>query len=67
LKPRMLQLSSADLQTGETKGDTSIWILHPCRVCYVGRQDEARVQYRIASALDLSVADKAELARDVRG
>jgi hypothetical protein len=34
---------------------------------YVGRKDEARAQYRIASTLDLSVADKAELARDMRG
>jgi Flp pilus assembly protein TadD len=33
---------------------------------YVGRRGEARAQYRIASTLDLSVADKAELARDVR-
>ena len=33
---------------------------------YVGRRDEARAQYRIASTLDLSVADKAALARDVR-
>ena len=33
---------------------------------YVGRRDEARAQYRIASTLDLSVADKAELARDMR-
>ena len=34
---------------------------------YVSRKDEARAQYRIASSLDLSVADKAELARDMRG
>lgn len=34
---------------------------------YVGRKDEARAQYRITSGLDLSVADKAELARDMRG
>ena len=33
---------------------------------YVGRKDEALTQYRIASKLDLSVADKAELARDTR-
>ncbi len=33
---------------------------------YVGRRDEARAQYRIASALDLSVNDKAELASDMR-
>ena len=33
---------------------------------YVERKDEARAQYRIASTLDLSVADKAELARDMR-
>jgi len=31
---------------------------------YVGRKDDARAQYHIASMLDLSVADKAELARD---
>jgi hypothetical protein len=31
---------------------------------YAGRKDEAHAQYRIASALDLSVADKAGLARD---
>ena len=34
---------------------------------YVGRKDEARAQFRIASMLDLSVADQAELARDIRG
>jgi tetratricopeptide (TPR) repeat protein len=34
---------------------------------YVGRKDEARAQFRIASTLDLGVADKAELARDMRG
>lgn len=34
---------------------------------YVGRKSEARAQYRIASTLDLSVADKAELGRDMRG
>jgi tetratricopeptide (TPR) repeat protein len=34
---------------------------------YVGRKDEARAQYRIASTLDLSVADQAELTRDMRG
>jgi hypothetical protein len=34
---------------------------------YVGRKDEARAQYRIASTLDLSVADKAELPGDRRG
>ena len=33
---------------------------------YVGRKDEARAQYHTASTLDLSVADKAELARDLR-
>ena len=33
---------------------------------YVGRNDEARAQFRIASTLDLSVADKAKLARDMR-
>ncbi len=33
---------------------------------YDGRKDEARAQYRIASTLDLSTPDKAELARDVR-
>ncbi len=33
---------------------------------YAGRKDEARSQYRIASTLDLSVADRAELARDKR-
>ena len=33
---------------------------------YVGRMDEAHAQYRIAATLDLSVADKAELARDSR-
>jgi hypothetical protein len=33
---------------------------------YIGRKDEARAQYRIALTLDLSVADKAELARDMR-
>ena len=33
---------------------------------YVGREGEARAQYRIASTLDLSLADKAELARDMR-
>ena len=33
---------------------------------YVGRRDEARAQYRIASKLDLSVRDKAELARDTQ-
>jgi Flp pilus assembly protein TadD len=32
---------------------------------YVGRKDEARAQYRIASTLDLSEADKAALARDI--
>jgi len=31
---------------------------------YVGRKDEARAQYHAASTLDLSVADKAELARN---
>ena len=34
---------------------------------YVGRKDEAHTQYHIASTLDLSFADKAELARDMRG
>lgn len=34
---------------------------------YAGRKDESRAQYRIASTLDLSVADKVELARDIRG
>jgi hypothetical protein len=34
---------------------------------YVGRKDEARPQYRIASTVDLSVADKAELAGDIAG
>ena len=34
---------------------------------YVGRKDEGKAQYQIASTLDLSVADKAELARDMRG
>jgi tetratricopeptide (TPR) repeat protein len=34
---------------------------------YVGHKDEARAQYRIASTLDLSVADRAKLARDMRG
>ena len=33
---------------------------------YVGSKDDARAQYRIASTLDLSVADKTELARDMR-
>jgi tetratricopeptide (TPR) repeat protein len=33
---------------------------------YIGRKDEARAQYRVASTLTLSVADTAELARDVR-
>ncbi len=31
---------------------------------YAGRKDEARVQYQKASRLDLTAADKAELARD---
>ena len=31
---------------------------------YIGRKDEARAQYRIASTLYLNVADKVELARD---
>ena len=34
---------------------------------FVGRKDESRAQYHIASTLDLSVADKAEPARDMRG
>jgi hypothetical protein len=34
---------------------------------YIGRKAEARAQHRIASMLDLSVADKAELSRDMRG
>jgi hypothetical protein len=34
---------------------------------YVGRKDEARARYQIASSPDLSVADKAELTRDMRG
>jgi len=34
---------------------------------YVGRKDESRAQYRIASTLGLSVSDKAEMARDMRG
>ena len=34
---------------------------------YVGRKDDARAQYRLASTLDLSVVDKAELSRDMRG
>ncbi len=33
---------------------------------YVGRMDDARAQYRIASTLDLSLADRAELASDQR-
>jgi tetratricopeptide (TPR) repeat protein len=34
---------------------------------YVGRRDEAKKQYQAASTLDLSVADKAELARQMEG
>jgi hypothetical protein len=33
---------------------------------YAGHKDDARAQYHIASTLDLSVVDKAELARDIR-
>jgi hypothetical protein len=33
---------------------------------FVGRRDEARAQYRIAVSLDLSVADKADLTRNMR-
>ena len=33
---------------------------------YVGRKDESRAQYRIASPPDLSVVDKAELVTDMR-
>jgi tetratricopeptide (TPR) repeat protein len=33
---------------------------------YVGQKDEAGAQYRIASTLNLSAADKVELARDAR-
>jgi tetratricopeptide (TPR) repeat protein len=32
---------------------------------YAGQKDEARTQYRVASTLDLSAADKAELAREL--
>ena len=34
---------------------------------YTGVKDEARAQYQKASTLDLSFADKAELARQMRG
>ena len=34
---------------------------------YVGRRDAARAQYRLAARLYLGTADKAELARDLRG
>ena len=34
---------------------------------YAERKDEARAQYQKASTLDLSAADKAELARQIRG
>jgi hypothetical protein len=34
---------------------------------YVRRKDEARAVYRIASTLDLSADDKAELTRDMHG
>jgi Flp pilus assembly protein TadD len=30
---------------------------------YAGRKDEARAQYQMASTLDLTAADRAELAR----
>ena len=34
---------------------------------YAGKKEEARTQYQNASALDLSEADKAELARQMQG
>ena len=39
------------------------WLTTVC----VGREDEAKAQYQIASTLELSVADKVELERDMRG
>jgi tetratricopeptide (TPR) repeat protein len=35
-------------------------------LAYTGRKDEARAEYQKASTLDLTVADKAELARQMR-
>ena len=34
---------------------------------YAGKKNEARAQYQAASSLDLSVADKAELAGQMQG